>query len=193
MSRKYRRRSKKSKLTGEILYWLIVLTMFAYFTRGSDTKWFFIKGIIGILGCVGVYFGIKYLIHSNKKKRYLSSALSKVDVMSGEEFEGFLKAHFEKLGYKVKLTPKTADYGADLILTKGKEKIAVQAKRYSDKVSNKAVQEVVGAIPYYDKACTGMKGMVITNSYFTANAVTQARACGVTLWDRDDLRKKFGL
>ena len=36
---------------------------------------------------------------SIKKKKYLNSTLAMVDTMSGEEFEEFLKVHFEKMGY----------------------------------------------------------------------------------------------
>lgn len=193
MRRGYRRKGSRRKLIGELLYWLAILLLFACITSGN-TKKFFEKGLITVLICIGVFLALKYLVKYIKNQKYLKSTMSKVDVMSGEDFEGFLKAHFEALGYKVRLTPKTADYGADLILTREGEKIAVQAKRYrNEKVSNKAVQEVVAAIPVYDKNHSGMKGMVVTNSYFTSNAVTQARACNVELWDRDTLKRKFKL
>jgi restriction system protein len=109
--------------------------------------------------------------------------------MSGEEFENYLSEHFRKIGYRVKLTPKSNDYGADLVLRKGGEKIVVQAKRYQSKVSNKAIQEIVGALGYYN----AQKAMVVTNSYFTKNACDLARANGVELWDRNVLINTFSI
>ena len=109
--------------------------------------------------------------------------------MTGEEFENLLKAHFEDIGYKVELTPKSNDYGADLVLKDNREKIVVQAKRYKNKVGNKAVQEIVSAKPFY----SADKAMVVTNSFYTKNATNLARANDVILWNRKDLQKKFNL
>ncbi|MCY0900224.1 MAG: restriction endonuclease [Firmicutes bacterium] len=62
--------------------------------------------------------------------------------MSGVAFERRLAVLFQDRGYYVETTPTTGDYGADLILTNGSERIIVQAKRYSQTVGVKAVQEV---------------------------------------------------
>ena len=52
-----------------------------------------------------------------KRRKYLNSPLSKIDRMSGEEFEVWLKYYFENKGYRAKLTSKSGDFGADLVLT----------------------------------------------------------------------------
>lgn len=80
-------------------------------------------------------------------------------------------------------TPVTGDYGADLILNNGSERIIVQAKRYSQTVGVKSVQEVASAVPFYG----GTAEMVITNVYFSPNAITLAQRVGITLWDRSRL------
>jgi restriction system protein len=106
--------------------------------------------------------------------------------MKGYEFEKCMKDVFEKLGYSVYHTPFSGDQGADLVLTsKNGLKIAVQTKRYSCNVSNKAVQEVVSAKAIYRCA----NGMVVTNNYFTASAKELAKANGIGLIDRNELRK----
>lgn len=125
-----------------------------------------------------------------KETMYLHSPLAKIDAMTGEEFEDYLKLHFEKnFGYRCCLTPKSNDYGADLIMEKKKEKVAVQAKRYSGSVGIAAVQEVIAACSFY--GCD--RGIVVTNSYFTMQAERLAKESGISveLWDRDTLRKKF--
>lgn len=128
-----------------------------------------------------------FLIKWKKKQFYLSSDIKKIDHLSGIEFEEYLAAHFRKSGYKVFTTPKTNDYGADLIIKKNGEKVVVQAKRYKGRISNSAVQEVMGAIGYYNAD----RGMVITNSFFTANATELGKKCNVELWDRNTLIHKF--
>lgn len=115
------------------------------------------------------------------KKRFLNVSIEKIDKMSGEEFELFLKMYFEKQGYKVEMTPRTGDYGADLICKKKDEVIAVQAKRYEGNVGNSAVQEIVAARDFYDAD----RCIVVTNSYFTKGAIALAEANEVELWDRD--------
>ncbi|MCU0544116.1 MAG: restriction endonuclease [Oscillatoriaceae cyanobacterium Prado104] len=109
--------------------------------------------------------------------------IDRVDRMTGEEFEEFLACCFRNLGYAVETTPKTGDFGADLILSKGRKKTVVQAKRYQGKVGNSAVQEVVSAIKYYG----AQDAIVITNSNFTSNACKLALANGVQLWGREQL------
>ena len=87
--------------------------------------------------------------------------------MSGEEFEELLKYHFQEQGYKAQLTPKSHDYGADLVLKNGYgETIVVQAKRYGSSVGIKAIQEVIGARSYYN----AQRAIVFTNNYFSNSA-----------------------
>lgn len=119
--------------------------------------------------------------------RYLRMKMKKVDKLSGRAFEEYLKVQFKNLGYRVVLTEFSHDYGADLILKKRGEKIVVQAKRYGKNVGIAAVQEVVGAIAYYNAD----RAMVVTNSGFTKSARNLAKQNDVELWGRYDIQKKF--
>ncbi len=114
-----------------------------------------------------------------------SITMQDIDSMPGHEFENFLKTLFEKQGYKVELTKLSNDQGADLIVSKFGEKIVVQAKRYSAKVSNTAIQEAVAAIKHYGVD----RGIVITNSRFTRSAIELAKSNNIELIDRDKLEK----
>ena len=79
---------------------------------------------------------------------------------------------------------RTGDFGADLVITKGGVRTAVQAKQRSrGSVPIKAVQEVVGSLPHY--RC--QRGLVVTNQRFTAAARQLAKEHGVELWDREVL------
>jgi len=111
--------------------------------------------------------------------------IEEIELMNGYEFEKFLKRLFEKMGYKVIHTSLSKDQGADLILSKFGEKIVVQAKRYSNKVGNRAIQEVVAAIKHYKAD----KAMVICTSNFTRSAIELAESNNIKLIDRDGLNK----
>ena len=130
-----------------------------------------------------LFFLAKYAYKLYEKKKLSKSGIDEIDQMDGLEFEKYLEALFEKLGYRVRRTPYQNDYGADLIVGKDGHKIAVQVKRYRRKIGVKAVQEAVAACGKY--RC--QKAMVVTNSYFTEQAKELARANRVDLWDRRKL------
>ncbi|MDE6201826.1 MAG: restriction endonuclease [Clostridiales bacterium] len=111
--------------------------------------------------------------------------IQKVDNMTGEQFEKYMEQYFKRKGYNTYRTPTSGDWGIDLIITTGTERIGIQLKRYSKKVSLRAVQEVLGGFEHYNLT----KGMVITNNYFQTSAITLAKESKkpITLWNRDIL------
>ena len=111
--------------------------------------------------------------------------LQQIDEMTGLEFERYLKHLYERHGYKVKLTKQSKDYGANLIIKKGKKSFVVQAKCFNKKVGIRAVQEVVGAIKHY----RAYGGIVITNQDYTTPAKNLAKSNGIQLINRDELDK----
>jgi restriction system protein len=113
------------------------------------------------------------------------SGLKDIDVMSGREFERYLVILFGKLGYQVQRTASHGDFGADLVATKNRVRVIVQAKRHRRKVGVKAVQEAVAAKGYY----SGDRAVVVTNSFFTRQAAKLADRNGVQLWNRYRLAK----
>lgn len=64
-----------------------------------------------------------------EKNRLSRAGLPEIDRMDGQQFEIYLESLFRRLGYQVERTRYVGDKGADLILTTGSERIAVQAKR----------------------------------------------------------------
>ncbi len=109
--------------------------------------------------------------------------LDKIDYMTGQEFEKFLVEILLPLdGYiNINGTSYTGDYGVDIIAEKNGIKCAFQCKRFNNKVSNKAIQEIVAGKKHYK--CD--KAIVITNNYYTKNAKELAEDCRVELLDRD--------
>jgi restriction system protein len=107
-----------------------------------------------------------------------------IDRMEGLEFEEYLVELYRAYGYEVEPTPASGDFGADLIVYAGSEKLIIQAKRYNHKVGVEAVQQVAAAVPFYQ----GTRGIVITNAYYTENARRLAAPNMVELIDRDGLK-----
>ena len=187
--RKYYK-NKRKKNYFEVL---IVLGLLVFITRQYIENSFYAALIYGVVIIVALMIVAgpisKFVTARKRKKKYLKSNIQSIDSMTGVEFEEYLKAHFEKKGYKVENTPASNDYGADLILIKGGVKTVVQVKRYKGKIGNSAIQEVVGAAGYYKAD----KCMVITNSFFTVNAENLAKANNVELWDRYKLIDEFAV
>lgn len=122
------------------------------------------------------------------KRFYTTSSvieIEKIDEMNGQEFELYLKRVFERVGYLVELTPRSNDYGADLVLRKGTKKFVVQAKRHSNTIGISTIQQVIGALNYYK----AHGAIVVTNQYFSKSAMNLSKANNVLLIDRDELIK----
>lgn len=109
--------------------------------------------------------------------------IEEIDEMNGEQFERFIGDLFEKLGYKIIVTKISGDQGIDVIVEKKGIKTGIQCKRYTNKVSNSAIQEAVAGKAQYKLD----KVMVITTNYFTKSAIELANSNQVTLWNRDKL------
>lgn len=165
--------------TGIIAIFLITIGYIVDYAGYMDGE------VFGLLSVV--LFTSLIMIGLWRRRRLLHSPFKKIDQMSGEQFEKYLMVQFKRKGYRVKLTPVTGDFGADLIMRRRRNHFVVQAKRYKGAVGIKAVQEVIGAMQYYDIE----NGMVVTNSYFTKAARQLAEASEVELWDRNDLREEF--
>ncbi|MBU7595810.1 restriction endonuclease [Metabacillus halosaccharovorans] len=122
---------------------------------------------------------MEYVKNRNLKR----SGMLEVDKMSGRRFEEYLKVLLLGRGYRVKLTPASGDYGADLILSIKGKTIIVQAKRYKKKVGIKAVQEIASAKNHFKAD----ECWVITNNFYTKHAIELAESNKVCLIDRKKL------
>lgn len=106
---------------------------------------------------------------------------------TGVQFENLIIRILRDVGMTVYDTPASNDYGADLIIEYNGHRIAGQCKYYSNSVGVKAVQEVLGALAYYN--CDA--GVVFTNDVFTQQASNLASANKVLLIDGNMLEIYF--
>lgn len=105
------------------------------------------------------------------KAYHESKTMADIGKMSGTQFEEFLARLFARMGYtEIRLT-ETNDQGGDLLcLSPSGVRLVIQAKRWRNSVGNGAVQELLGAMLFYDRD----EGMVVTNSTFTVAAIKLA-------------------
>ena len=140
---------------------------------------------------------VEDVIKSLKKQQYINNLrkdskediirIEDIDLMSGYDFEKFIAKLFRKMGYKAYVTQESNDQGVDVIAEKSGTKVAIQTKCYNGSVGNKAIQEIVAGMKYYEAE----KAMVITNSIFTKSAIELAKKNNVQLWDRKTLIEKI--
>lgn len=181
MSRRKRRKQTLFDDVFDLVAGLSVILVIFVYTK-TNSILFSVVSFITPLMFVALINQVNNIIKDRKLKM---SGIREVDRMTGYQFEQFLAVMFKDLGYKVRLTKKTGDFGADLIVYKNGVKTVVQAKRYSKKVGIKAIQEISAAKQHYKAD----KAMVVTNSYFTKSAVQIAKSNNVELIYRDKLIK----
>ena len=123
-------------------------------------------------------FTEKYIDTYNVNTQY------NIDFMKGQDFENYCANLLIAYGFKnIEVTKGSGDQGVDIIGYYNGYKYAIQCKRYSKKLGNSPVQEVVAGKNFYN--C--QNAMVITNNYFTNAAIQLAKANNVELWDRNNL------
>ena len=96
------------------------------------------------------------------------------------EYEEYVADELRREGFTdVDTTPKSGDFGADVLAKDGKRSICVQCKRYAPghPVGVKAVQEIYSARDYY--GCDD--AYIYTTSDYTRAAVAMANELGVIL------------
>ena len=159
------------------------------------SKWFWI--LLYKLFLFFLYI-IKYLINymttsNSPKSNYkinIVSELYKVDNMTGTQFENYVAELLKRIGFSnIGVTQASNDYGVDIIAFVGDTRYAFQCKRYAKSIGNSAIQEIVAGKQYYN--CD--EAIVITNNYFTKNAINLAEKCDVSLWNRNALIHLIGI
>ena len=130
--------------------------------------------------------------NQNTKKYYLKEeehfSIEYVDKLEGLEFERYFGELLDKLGfYDIKVTNSSGDFGIDVIAKSEDILYGFQCKLYSEDVGNKAIQEAFSGKEHYK--CN--IAVVVTNRFFTPQAIQQAKETNVILWDRTILINKL--
>lgn len=97
--------------------------------------------------------------------------------MDPREYEMFVCDYFRRKGYIAETTTYTNDYGVDIFATKGKDRLAIQAKMYGKdrKINRQMLMELHGAKDYFD--CS--KAVLVTDGEILENAVRVAKKLNI--------------
>lgn len=110
------------------------------------------------------------------------------NLTNGLDFEKSFATILNRLGYlDIHVTSGSGDFGIDVIATKDDILYGFQCKLYSSSVGNDAVQQAYSGKVHY--GCN--IAIVVTNNYFTEQAIAQAKETNVILWDRKTLIRKI--
>lgn len=96
------------------------------------------------------------------------------------QFEHFVADYFREKGYDAEVTREVKDCGVDVILTKDKDRIAVQVKMYGNanrKVNRRSFMELYGVKFFFD--CT--KAFMVTNGFVWNDAKIVADKLGIEI------------
>lgn len=166
-------RKRSSDLSASLAL-VALIFLFTLIAHHPVTSLFIIAGI------TTAWLSSYFIKRNNRLPTY---DMTEIDQMSGHEFEEFVCSLFQSLGYRAEATKKSRDFGVDIVCIHGRDKIALQTKRYSKNVNLKCVQEVTAGMRKYN--CN--KSMVVTNSYFTQSAIDLAMHNDCELVNRDSL------
>ncbi len=100
--------------------------------------------------------------------------------MNPRQFEEMVCEYFRNEGYDAETTSYNNDFGVDVFATKGKEKIAVQAKMYGGstrKINRQMIMELHGVKDFFD--CT--KAVIATDGTLLPDAIQVAKKLNIEI------------
>jgi restriction endonuclease/uncharacterized protein DUF4124 len=120
-----------------------------------------------------------------KQRRLRALELLNIDSIDEAEFERYVRELLAHRGFKVVKTGDSINLGVDFIAQKNNLRYAIQIVQKTGSVSRVAVSDADREKHHY--GCE--RAMVITNGYFTQDAMELSLSKGCDLVDRDTLAK----
>lgn len=183
-----RKRSRRQAKPTELIVGYVVAGIGLLAAGGFVVPQHVIVPVVILLTCalalVGVWFYyFVYLKEQARREALVQLSIDEVDKMTGVEFENYVEALLRRDGYKTETTAMSGDYGVDLVAIKDGQRIAIQCKRYTKNIDQKAVREVYAGMTKYKCGLS----VVITNRHFTKHAIDLASSTNCILIDREKL------
>ncbi|MCW4025097.1 MAG: restriction endonuclease [Candidatus Bathyarchaeota archaeon] len=122
------------------------------------------------------------VIEKPDKTTPATTSIYSTDKLSVREFSYFIKWLLTELGYTIESEIQVADYGLDMIVTRGDEKTAVLARKYPRNYEVSETIMMLSEQAKQDYACK--KAVIIATTVFSSQAIADAQKCGVELWDQ---------
>lgn len=188
MSRKYRRRRKKSDDTASMWFLgLLGIGAAGYYLQNytvSGANNVLLSSLfVALLLILAVVATVAIWRYRTTQRKLRALDIAAIDTMDPLEFEKYVAKLLKHRGFiNIKLTERY-DYGVDIVAEKDNVRWGVQVKRYKRLVKAEAVRQVVPALVRYK--CD--RSMVVTNSTFSRPARELASDNNCVLVDRDQL------
>ncbi|MES9541888.1 restriction endonuclease [Actinomadura sp. NPDC000600] len=138
--------------------------------------------LVGVLVLVTVIVGAitvlnelaKHEAHQREERLKSIARFERVDVMTGTDFEELIAELLRRDGYRdVAVIGRSGDRGVDITArTPDGRKIAVQCKRQARNVPPDRIRNLIGAV---HSTYAGHRGVLVTNSGYTAQAQSEGR------------------
>ena len=122
---------------------------------------------------------------AEKTRKTITQKVEDLLELSPREFEEYIGALFNSLGYNVEVTQYSNDKGIDIIMYKDEVKYGVQCKRYKGTVGSPDIQTFIGALSH----ANADKGFFVTTGMFSFEAEKMAMQHPIQLVNRIDLAK----
>jgi len=119
----------------------------------------------------------KYIAIIETKIKESDSKFDYSDEMDPYDYEHLCAEEFKKNKWDAKATQGSSDQGVDVIAKKDTRTLVAQCKRFMKPVGNKAVQEIVAGMKYYEAT----EGVVIAPNGYTNSAKNLAEANNIKL------------
>lgn len=120
---------------------------------------------------------------TSEKEAYL------VECLSRDEFSHFVRWILEELNFEVFPEKHMADFGVDFLAAKDREKFVFLARQYPKTFK---VTDTITLVAQEAKKIYGCdKVVILTTTFFTSQAVTEAKKLDIELWDADILAEKI--
>jgi restriction system protein len=178
------RRRRRAQTPGERAFevvegvtglWLVLgaISVWPFPIIPSYRPWFFLSAVV----VVGVWWWALVVI---RKSRAVGKRLDELKAMTPVEFEQWVGARFEDLGYKVKTTALSGDHGVDLVAKRDGEKVVIQCKRYCDTaVGEPTLRDLYGTMQHE----SADRAYLVTTGYLTPAAISWTRGKPIEIWD----------
>lgn len=120
-----------------------------------------------------------------------------IDTLDPHLFEAYVAALWRKNGYRVRLTPKQQDRGADVVAISDETAYLLQVKQTKQSVGSNAVGEILKARGSYEQLLDHEFALlIVTNGRFTREALETAADNGIKTLGRSalyDMHEQLGV
>lgn len=137
------------------------------------------------MSVTALYLGRSIYLTWKENKRWAFYKTHTLHDMTGHEFEKYVAWLLLQRGAHAKVTQKSGDFGADIILDWNGTTYSVQVKHRAKPVGVEAVSQAFGGKAYYHTD----EAMVISSSSFTRAVVRHQKKSGVYLVDEKVLAR----